>query len=299
MKINKINGEKVAFFTKKLPLKTQITNTTNDNLNELPNLPKYYQAINSVYFSGNAKFLACPVKDKNNKITSIKIYIPTQNKDSSTFEFDEPDSIKLLSTKTGVIDNQTVSLFVELFNDYYKIAKQELEEEKIFLNQILKDDSQTFLLNASQNTLEAFEKTVEAGNKNYLKTLFSNIKDTRYRHELASVYLELIDEKIAQIAMTCAKEALMVLKLSKKDDIIDMSNMDIKRDIAVYCVNYSKLVQYNCSSLIIKNSSDKDGNIDLNFALKLAKTLQNSKSKENPEIYIPKTAESLKQNPFC
>ena len=143
MKINKINGEKVTFFPKKSSPKFQTTYKAEDKVNNLQSLPKYYQAINCVYFSGNAKFLACPVKDKNNKTTSIKIYIPTQNKESSTFEFNEASSVKILTTKSGALDNQAISLFAELFNDYFKVSKSKFKKEKDFLKEIIKDDTQT------------------------------------------------------------------------------------------------------------------------------------------------------------
>ena len=189
-----------------------------------------------------------------------------------------------------------MGIFVELFSDYYKIAKKKFEDEKAFLTTILQDKNEVCILNAKENVNEAFKKTVESQEEDYLQTLFNNIQDTRYKKELANVYLELINEKIAQTAMKCAKEALMVLKLSKKDYSIDMTNLDIKRDIAVNCVDYSKFIGYNCSELIIENSKDEKGNINLDFALKLAQTLQETKPTQQPKENIPILAKLLKQS---
>ena len=299
MKINKIQAEKIVLFQQKRTYKNHLNENINNNSNDLPHYPKGYQTVNNIYFSGNAKFLAYPVKNENNKISSIKIYIPSQNKDSCRFELDEADSVKILTTKTGTIDNLAIGLIAELFSDYYKIAKSKFEKEKAFLKSILEDNNETYLINARQNTYEAFEKTLNNDSENYLEFLFSNIQDTRYKQELALVYLELIEEKIAQSAMTCVQEALMVLKLSKKENKFDMSNLDIKRDIAIHSINYSKSTSCNCTELIIDNSKDKNGTIDLNFALKLAQTLNNSTEKRSPEEEIPNLAQKLKQNPFC
>lgn len=294
MKINKISNEKIAYFAPKTTLKNQ-TNIIHNSENYLKiDDSKYYQAINSLYFTGNAKFLAYPVKNKENKTTSIKVYIPLENKDSTTFEFDEAPSIKLLTKETGAIDILAMGIFVELFSDYYKITKRKFEDEKAFLTTILQDKNEVCLLNARENVNEAFKKTTEDKGEDYLQTLFSNIEDTRYKKELASAYLELVNEKIAQTAMKCAKEALMVLKLSKNGYSIDMTNLDIKRDIAVNCVDYSKFIGYNCSELIIENSKDEKGNINLNFALKLAQTLQETKPTTSPKETITKIAKLLK-----
>lgn len=296
MKINKISSEKIAYFAPKTTPKNQTNIIRNsENYPKIDDL-KYYQAINSLYFTGNAKFLAYPVKNKENKTTSIKVYIPLENKDSTTFEFDEAPSIRLLTKETGAIDILAVGIFVELFSDYYKIAKKKFEDEKAFLTTILQDKNEVCILNAKENVNEAFKKTVESQEEDYLQTLFNNIQDTRYKKELANVYLELINEKIAQTAMKCAKEALMVLKLSKKDYSIDMTNLDIKRDIAVNCVDYSKFIGYNCSELIIENSKDEKGNINLDFALKLAQTLQETKPTQQPKENIPILAKLLKQS---
>ncbi len=296
MKINKINSEKIIYFTPKTPPKNQINiQNNNENYPKIDDL-KYYQAINSLYFTGNAKFLAYPIKNKENKTTSIKVYIPQENKDSSTFEFDEAPSIKLLTKETGAIDILAMGIFVELFSDYYKIAKKKFEDEKAFLTTILQDENEVCILNARENINEAFRKTTESQGEDYLITLFGNIQDTRYKKELAGVYLELVNEKIAQTAMKCAKEALMVLKLSKNGYSIDMTKLDIKRDIAVNCVNYSKFIGYNCSELIIDNSKDETGNVDLDFTLKLAQTLQETKPTQHPKESIPILAKLLKQS---
>lgn len=296
MKINKISSEKITYFAPKTTPKNQTNIIHNsENYPKIDDL-KYYQAINSLYFTGNAKFLAYPVKNKENKTTSIKVYIPLENKDSTTFEFDEAPSIRLLTKETGAIDILAMGIFVELFSDYYKIAKKKFEDEKAFLTTILQDKNEVCILNAKENTNEAFKKTAESQEEDYLQTLFNNIQDTRYKKELANVYLELINEKIAQTAMKCAKEALMVLKLSKKDYSIDMTNLDIKRDIAVNCVDYSKFIGYNCSELIIENSKDEKGNINLDFALKLAQTLQETKPTQHPKENIPILAKLLKQS---
>lgn len=298
MKISNISKENIflsknKFYSKQKETKSEIL---ADNLTGLEKNPKYYKAYKDIYFGSSTGFLALISKNESNETSAIKVKIPLKNGETKCFTFGDKTTVQLLS-KNGRVDNNALNIFCELFNDYFSVVSKKYKKEKRLLESVLsEDDKNTFLLfDAKQNCEDAFKAAFEARDKDYLEVLLKNIKDKRYKKELAGIYLEIIEEKYQQAAMTCALEALCIVRLSKNDDDIDMSNLDIKRDIGVYLTNFNQKAGNDYFDLVLENSKDENGVVNLNFMLKLVKILQSQKVSKNPSEQIKKIAAMLKK----
>ncbi|MBQ4646849.1 MAG: hypothetical protein IJB79_05835 [Candidatus Gastranaerophilales bacterium] len=297
MKINKLdrNTIKVNQYSRnKLNKKENSFLTIENNYAKAPSNPKYYQIANNISFCSNVHFLAIPIGHKN-KIEGIILQIPTQDNDRITLEFEENEA-QLFLNQFGQIDNNIVKAYVEIYTKYYSIQKAKYEKEKEFLLKVLNDNSPNkfISLNPFEERKHAFEESFKADNDDYIENYLLNIKDKNERKSLAAQCLTNCEENFAKSSHTCAAEAMFIIALSKTPQGLDLSNYEIKNEIAVIIANFSKRVDLNCFDLIIENSQDKNGNFDIDFCLKLSRIILHLFNDIDPREQIENVASTLR-----
>jgi len=235
MTIEKIQNSKIITF-KPAGIKVQSPVTGAEFISiqtqdKAPSDPTYYQAINKINRQNH--FIAYT---KNN---NVKLIIPFENRDSITLELSKDDLSDLLLNQNGSLDDESIDFFVELFKSFYKIRKEKYEKEKAILLSILNDNSVSKItaLNSIENLNYALLKNIATPPEDYIHALLEDIYDNETRKTLAKIYLNRIEEDMAKSVITVAKEAMFILKLSKKEGFLDKSNLEEKTKLAVLTIN--------------------------------------------------------------
>ena len=113
-----------------------------------------------------------------------------------------------------------------------------MPEVQILLS-ILNDNSVSKItaLNSIENLNHALLKNIATPPEDYIHALLEDIYDNETRKTLAKIYLNRIEEDMAKSVITVAKEAMFILKLSKKEGFLDKSNLEEKTKLAVLTIN--------------------------------------------------------------
>ena len=304
MKINKITSEKVIAFKPKVnnPQKAEKTSFAQKiNNNHSPNNPKYYQAINNISFQANSHYMAVPISNKNNEVIALKIRIPFEESDNATFTLTH--EAQLFLDKDGKFENEKLAVFVELFEEFYKQRKSQYEKEKSILNRILsKKEENVTSINIIDDIQNALDKADAQDDEDFLEYLLMSIKDEKQRKYLTKKYLDVIEEEEVQGTVLAAKEAICILKLSKKDDGFDLSQMDKKIDIAVQLEQINKRNKTNITDDFIE-AITFDGHIDFEVAKHVLKFAQIETKENLTKKSLKEYAQTIKRitqnpNPF-
>lgn len=300
MKITKISGEKIITLkphqtNKKYQNTNIITNQNRQEKTSLP--PKYYQAINSISFGKNNNFyFAAPSYDKNGKMHSLKFHIPFGDEESPRLVMQEKE-VPYFQDENGYPDNKTIQFYIGLFKDYYGARRQKFAKDRDYLIDVLKgkEDKNIDSICPQENLSFALESANEAQDEDYLQTLIGNIHNPEQKKEMASRQMEIVRMNYIKSAITCAREAFYVLKLSKTEDGIDDSNLDIKRDIAILTANYVEDTGEECLDTIIEYSKDENGEFNLEVCYYISRLLLNILNQDTAESQIKLTSNCVKE----
>lgn len=277
MKINKIQENIITFSKYKnehLQIKKENANAEEQNLN-LPNNPKYYQALNYINFKGN--FIALPHK-KDGEIKGLKVRIPLNHDDKITLEFSKHDSIDVFLDEDGSLDTKALDFFAKHYASFYETKKEMYEKEKQSLLKILNDNSSKLrVLDPKRDIQAALLKNEKEENYiTYGANLLDDLMDSETKKDFASMRLNRIEEEFKTYSITLAKELITVLKLSKQQDgTIDEKDLSKKISIGVMSTYYNGEVGKDCSDYIFNLSKNKNGKIDLDFCQTVLEVLIN------------------------
>lgn len=297
MKINKIQENIITFSKYKnehLQTKKENANIEEQSLN-LPNNPKYYQALNYINFKGN--FIALPHK-KDGQIKALKVRIPLNQDDKVTLEFSKQDSIEVFLNKDGSLDTKALDFFAKHYSSFYEAKKEMYIKEKQSLLKILNDKSSNLrVLDPIRDIQTALLKNEkEENNITYGANLLDDLMDSETKKDFAAMRLNRIEEEFKTYSITLAKELTTVLKLSKQQDgTIDEKDLSKKISIGVMLTYYNGEVGKNCSDYIFNLSKNKNGEIDLDFCQTMLEILINCSNAASIKEEIDETAKLVKE----
>lgn len=299
MKIQNINSKNLTNYKSVINIKKKTTENNrvaNNTREEKIINPKYYQVANNINFTSKIYYLATLTQKKAGSSECLTLRIPLKDSDSITLEFSEKETA-LFFKKNEKLDKETLDFFVDYYMKHHKEKQAKYERDKAYLISVLNGEipNNTIAFNPIQNKIEAFKKAADAEPDEYLQTLINNIADDNERCELASKLLEKCEEKYAKSTYTCAKEIIYLIALSKKGDKLDLSDIDIKTEIAIYVTELEEITSQNCYDLIIEASKDSKGDFDLILCLYLSKILINLFDETDIEAQIKNISSILKE----
>ncbi len=270
MKITNITTNKIQNNTiSNTNFQKNYQNNTQDKINytKAPNNPKYYQISNNISFCSSSYFIAKPTK------TGITIQIPMDSKDKITLNF-SLDEAKIFLNDNGTIDNKIVERYIEIFKEFYAARKEIYEQQKEMLERTIKESNRNKIISLNtKEDLDNAHKIASNDEERYMECYLSNINDDCERKKAAETFLSSLEEKMAKSTHTIAKEALYLITISKLSDDKDDKANEKKAQIASAIAGYEEINFGKYFDDLIQNSTDENGNFDLDLCYKISKLL--------------------------
>ena len=233
-------------------------------INSIQN-PNINNTIN-VNFKGKDNYIALPLKNNENKTTGMKVKIPINGKDYTTYQFGKEADVFL--DKKGEVNKNSLEIFAELFQQFFKQKNKQYDKDKKIAQEALsKTKNKIISLNPIKDMFCALQKSENCETKSYIENMLDNIKDEKTKSELAEEIIKKIEENTQENAMLSAQEAIAIMKLSKKGDDFDLSEMDKKINITVMMCAINKNGNVYTIDDLIDDFSDDKGKLNLKLAL--------------------------------